>query len=174
MKSDVRKAVLLVLMLGVTYLAYRYMIKPSNIDLAKKKAQVQVKLDKLAKIEKAATTAKDLGKQLEQLQEGIEYFESKLPPKSEIHKVLEQVTVIAQKQGLKPKTIRTMKKKNNNGYVEQPLRMELLGNFNSFYSFLLELERLDRIMKIRELKLEKRDESEIMADFIVSVFFQNT
>ena len=174
MNSDLRKAVLLVLMLGVTYLAYRYMIKPANTGLAEQKARVQTKLDKLAEIEKASSAAKDLSKQLEQVQEGIEYFESKLPPKSKIHKVLEQVTVIAQKQGLQPKTIRTMKKKNNNGYMEQPLRMELIGDFNSFYSFLLELEELDRIMKIRELKLEKLSESEIKADFVVSVFFQNT
>jgi len=174
MKSDLRKAVLLVLMLGVTYLAYRYMIKPANTGLAEQKARVQTKLDKLAEIEKASSAAKDLSKQLEQVQEGIKYFESKLPPKSQIHKVLEQVTVIAQKQGLKPKTIRTMKEKNNNGYMEQPLRMELMGDFNSFYSFLLELEELDRIMKIRELKLEKLSESEITADFVVSVFFQNT
>ena len=174
MKSGSRKAIFLVLLLGVTYLAYRYMIKPANTGLAEQRVRVQGKVDKLAEIEKAAATAEDWNKQLEQLQEGVEFFESKLPPKSEIHKVLEQVTVIAQKQGLKPKTIRTMKKKNNSGYVEQPLRMELVGNFNSFYSFLLELEKLDRIMKIRELKLDKKGEYEITADFIVSVFFQNT
>jgi len=89
--------------------------------------------------------------------------------------VLEQVTVIAQKEGLKPKTIRTLKDKNNSGYIEQPLKMELVGNFSSFYSFLLELENLPRIMKIRELELEKQttDEGQIAADFVVSIFFQN-
>jgi len=89
--------------------------------------------------------------------------------------VLEQVTVIAQKQGLKPKTIKTLKKKDNSGYIEQPLKMELVGNFNSFYSFLLELEKLPRIMKIRELELDKqtKNEGQIAADFIVSIFFQN-
>ncbi len=114
-------------------------------------------------------------KQLEQLQEAIEFFESKLPPKSQIHEVLEQVTVIAQKQGLKPKTIRTLKRKDNSGYIEQPLKMELEGNFGSFYSFLLELEKLPRIMKIRELRLKKQTDrdGQIAADFIVSIFFQN-
>jgi Tfp pilus assembly protein PilO len=89
--------------------------------------------------------------------------------------VLEQVTVIAQKQGLKPKTIRTLKRKDNSGYIEQPLKMELEGNFSSFYSFLLELEKLPRIMKIRELELDKhtQQDGQITADFIVSIFFQN-
>ncbi len=175
MTSSFRKAVFFILLLGVAVVGYQYMIKPANGDLCLKKARVQAKLAKLAEFEKATAAAAGLTKQLEQLQEAVEFFESKLPPKSEIHKVLKQVTVIAQKQGLKPRTIRTLKKKDNSGYIEQPLKMQLDGNFNSFYSFLLELEKLPRIMKIRELKLEKqtKHEGQIAADFIVSIFFQN-
>ncbi len=175
MTSGLRKIVFFVLLLGVPFLAYQYMIKPANKLLAEQNARVQTKMAKLAEIEKATATAENLTKQLEELQDAIGFFESKLPPKSKIHKVLEQVTVIAQKQGLKPKTIRTLKKKNNSGYIEQPLKMELEGNFNAFYSFLLELEKLPRIMKIRELKLEKIRglEGQIKTDFIVSIFFQN-
>jgi type IV pilus assembly protein PilO len=152
------------------------MIKPANRHLAESKQRVEAKRAKLVEFEQATNAAEDLSKQIEQLHDAIEFFESKLPPTHEIHKVLEQVTVIAQKQGLKPKTIRTLDKKNNSGYIEQPLRMELEGNFNAFYSFLLELEKLPRIMKIRKLDLKKSKEAEgdIAADCVVSIFFQNT
>jgi type IV pilus assembly protein PilO len=175
MTGNFRKAVFFILLLGVAVVGYQYMIKPANKHLAETKGRVEAKMAQLAKFEKATAAAEDLTKQLEQLKEAIEFFESKLPPKSQIHEVLEQVTVIAQKQGLKPKTIRTLKEKDNSGYIEQPLRMELEGNFSSFYSFLLELEKLPRIMKIRELELKKQtdDEGQISADFIVSIFFQN-
>jgi type IV pilus assembly protein PilO len=175
MTGGFRKVVFFVLLVGVAVAGYQYMIKPANRYLFELKERVQEKLDKLDEFEKATAAAEGLTKQLEQLQEAITFFESKLPPTSEIHKVLEQVTVIAQKQGLKPKTIRTLKKKDNSGYIEQPIKMGLVGNFNSFYSFLLELEKLPRIMKIRELKLDKSrdDEGQIEADFIVSIFFQN-
>jgi type IV pilus assembly protein PilO len=175
MTSGIRKAVFFVLLVGVAVVGYQFMIKPANKRLADSKVRVETKLRKLAEFEKATAAAEGLNKQLEQLQEAIEFFESKLPPTSQIHEVLGQVTVIAQKQGLKPKTIRTLNKKDNSGYVEQPLKMELEGDFNSFYSFLLELEKLPRIMKIRELSLDKQvtDEGEIAADFIVSIFFQN-
>jgi type IV pilus assembly protein PilO len=167
--------VFFVLLVGVAVAGYQYMIKPANANLAEAKSRVDAKLAQLAKFQKATAAAEDMTKQLEQLQEAIEFFESKLPPKSQIHEVLEQVTVIAQKQGLKPKTIRTLKKKDNSGYIEQPLKMELEGNFSSFYSFLLELEKLPRIMKIRELELDKHTDmdGQITADFIVSIFFQN-
>ncbi len=175
MASGFRKIVFFGLLLSVAVVGYQYMIKPANKHLAEVKARVQAKLDKLAEFEEATVAAEGLTKQLEQLQEAIEFFESKLPPTSEIHKVLEQVTVIAQKQGLKPKTIRTLKREDNSGYVEQPLKMQLQGDFNSFYSFLLELEKLPRIMKVRELQLQKQteDETRISADFVVSIFFQN-
>ena len=173
--SGFRKVVFSILLFGVTIVGYRFMIKPANKNLASTKGRLETKLSQLGKFGKAATAAEDLSKQLEELEEAIKFFENKLPPESKIHQVLEQVTVIAQKQGLKSKTFRTLKKKDNSGYIEQPLRMELVGNFSSFYSFLLELEKLPRIIKIRELKLDKKTitEGQISADFILSIFFQN-
>lgn len=176
MTGNFRKVVFFLLLVGIAVVGYQYMIKPANARLAESKKRVDAKLTQLAKFQEATTAAEDLSKQLEQLKEAMGFFESKLPPKSQIHEVLEQVTVIAQRQGLRPKTIRTLIKKDNSGYIEQPLKMALEGNFGSFYSFLLELEKLPRIMKIRELKLNRHkqgDEGEVTADFIVSIFFQH-
>ena len=170
-----KKLLFFILILGISYVAYQYMIKPANKNLAENKQRVEAKNEKLIEFERATSAANDLSKQLGELEEAIKFFESKLPSTSEIHKVLEQVTVIAQKQGLKPKTIKTLAMKNNSGYIEQPLKMELEGNFNSFYSFLLELEKLPRIMKIRNLELQKVRDAQGMVgtNFIVSIFFQN-
>lgn len=175
MTGGLRKAVFFALVIGLTVVGYQYMIKPANTNLAEAKARVDVKLAKLAEYEKATAAAEDLTKQLAQLEEAISFFESRLPPKSQIHQVLEQVTMIAQKEGLKPKTIRTLATKDNGGYIEQPLAMELTGNFKAFYSFLLELEKLPRIMKLRELDIDKqvKDEGQIDAKFVVSIFFQH-
>lgn len=172
MNSSLRKTLFSILLFGVTIIAYQFMIKPANRSLAEQKVRVQVKS---AKFEQIIATAKDLNKQLGQLQDAIDFFESKLPSKSETHKILEQVTIIAQNKGLKTKTIRTMKRRDNSGYIEQPLKMQLQGDFNAFYSFLIELERLPRIIKIRELKLRKesKEQGKVTADFIVSIFFQN-
>jgi type IV pilus assembly protein PilO len=175
MTSGLRKIVFFVLLVGVACVAYQFMIKPANKTFADQKAKVDEKLDKLAEFEQATSAAESLNKQLEELQQAVEFFESKLPPTSEIDKVLRDVTVISEEQGLKPKTIRTLKRKDNSGYIEQPLNMELVGDFTSFYSFLLELEKLPRIMKMRELQLTKHkdEEGKIATKFTVSIFFQN-
>lgn len=187
MTNNSRKTLFFVLLLFLTYIAYQYIVKPVSSDITEQRQLAQLRLEKLTQLSQLAESknavfaAKYLNKQIEQLQKAITFFESKLPPKSKIHEVLEQVVVIAQKQGLKPKTIRTLKKKNNDrGYIEQPLKMGLEGDFNSFYSFLLELEKLPRIVKIRELNLTRlgqtsdKQSEKISADFIVSIFFQGS
>ena len=176
MTTGSRKIVFFFLLLGLVYVAYTYMIEPANEHLVQQRTRVRQKLTKLQELERATAAAEDLSKQLEQLHQAIQFFESKLPPESEIDTVLKNVTLIAQKHGLASKAITALDRKNNNGYIEQQLKMELHGNFNSYYSFLLELEKLDRITRIQELTLKKKSkyEGQTEATFVVSIFFQDT
>lgn len=174
MNSGIRYLIFFVLIVGMSYVSWAYMIKPANANLAKDRAKMEGLQTKLNELERATAAAEDLNAQLKKIEEAIAAFESKLPPSSEIHTVLENVTLIAQRQGLTPKSIRTLKNRDNRGYIEQPLSMELQGNFNSYYAFLLELEKMDRITKIRELSLKKTEqEGQTEATFVMSIFFQD-
>ncbi len=175
MTANMRKLLFFIVLVCISLLAYWFMIKPANMSIRERRSNIEIKLAKLDKFEQTTTMASGLSKQLEDLKRAVDFFESKLPPKSEIHKMLEQVTLIVQKRGLEPKTIKTLKRKKNNGYIEQPIKMELTGDFKSFYAFLLDVERLPRIMKIRELRLTKlsRSQGGVRANFIVSIFFQD-
>lgn len=174
MTSSMRHVIFFVLIIGMAYVSWAYMIKPANEYLAEQRTQMEKQRAKLNELERATIAAEDLSEQLQKIEGAIHVFESKLPPSSQIHTVLENVTLIAQRHGLTPKTIRTLKNEENRGYIEQPLEMELDGNFNSYYAFLLELEKLDRITKIRELTLKKKSkqEGQTEAKFIMSIFFQ--
>jgi type IV pilus assembly protein PilO len=176
MTSGIRHLIFFALIIAMAYISWAYMIKPANAALTQERAAAEQKRAKLAELERAKTTASDLNEQLKKVEDAIQVFESKLPPKSEIHTVLENVTLIAQKNGLTPKTISAMKPSVKNGYIEQPLKMELDGDFNSYYTFLLELERLDRITKIRELSLKKKSqyEGQTEATFVMSIFFMDS
>ena len=175
MNSNVRKLIFFLMTMGMTYTSYVYMIKPANRDLVLQKEKLGQKTNKLRELKTAPAVLKDINAQLARLESSINILESKLPPKSEIHTVLEDVTVIAQTNGLTAKAIRTLKQKFNNGYIEQPIKMELHGDFNSYYSFLLSLEKLDRITKIREMiiKRDAKKEGSMQASFVISIFFQN-
>jgi type IV pilus assembly protein PilO len=169
-----RKVIFFMALIGMAYLGWAYMIKPANAALSAKKIQLQKDLAKLNELQKEKANAENLSEQIQQMEQAIEFFENKLPHKSQIHQVLAQVTEIINRHNLKPKTNKTDKIKEHSGYVELPLKMELEGGFNSYYSFLLELEKLDRITKIRELtvKEEKDTPGSVNAEFTMSIFFQ--
>ena len=174
MNTVIRKLVFFVALIGLAYVSHTRMIRPANAEMANQKAKLLEKQAKLRKLESAPAAAEELKEQLGRLSQAVTFFESKLPDASEIETVLQDVTLIAKKNNLTSKMIRTLKTKQNNGYIELPLKMELQGDFKSYYSFLLELEQLDRITKIRELSLRKDDDSQgqIKASFTVSIFFQ--
>lgn len=175
MSTSLRKIIFFTVLTGLAFVAYAYMIKPATQELKRQKEQMETTAEKLNELEIATADTEDLTKQLQEMEDAIKFFENKLPPHSEIHTVLENITIIAQNQGLKPKTIKTLKSKAKNGYIEQPLEMELYGDFSAYYSFLLELEKLDRIAQIRELSLKKKSkyEGQTEATFVLSVFFQD-
>ena len=161
------------MMLGLSWFAYIYMIKPADAAIQQQRQQINSKLAKLNELEKLSGQADDISKQLSKLSEAVGFFRNKLPPESEIHKVLENITLIAKKQGLTAGTITALKTNEFNGYIEQPLKMELSGSFYAFYSFLAEAEKLPRIIRFREIEVKKddKDSSEVKANVVISVFF---
>ncbi len=175
MWKSLRKVVFLMLVVGLAWVGHRFVIHPAQQSLHESKERLKLNEMKLSEFERTTDVASDLTKQMGQLRDAITFFEQKLPPTSEIYSVLEQITLIAQKQGLNPKSIRTLGQKRNSGYVDQPLEMKLEGGFSAFYSFLLEIEKMPRIMKVRKLDVNKTRqlEGEVTTDCIVSIFFQN-
>lgn len=174
MNTVLRRVVFFVALVGLAYVSHTKMIRPANAEMASQKTRLIEKQAKLAKLQSAPAAAEELKAQLDRLSQAVVFFESKLPPASEIDSVLENVTIIAKRNNLASNMIKTLRKKSNNGYFELPLKMELSGNFKSFYSFLLELEQLDRITKIRELTLSKNEEEQgrVDASFTISIFYR--
>ena len=97
-------------------------------------------------------------------------------------KVLREVWRLAEANHLTTKSIRTLKSGGkamladpNGPYAEQPISMKLEGPFKGFYGFLLALEVQPRIMRVREMKVEKLPrsvEGMVRAECEVSVFFE--
>ena len=74
MTSTLRKAVFFVLLIGITYFAYVFMIKSANKHLTEQKARVQNKLQKLNEFQKASEATERLDQQLGELQQAITFF----------------------------------------------------------------------------------------------------
>lgn len=177
MRFGLRELIFVLLLLAVPVASYVVVFKPRAQKIAEAREEIRQRQAKLKQLETATRTIKDLDREIQRLEEAIQLFEEKLPAQREVEVVLRQVWEMARRQRLMPRSVRTDKPVPTARYSELPIRMSITGNFDGFYSFLLELERLPRITRIPKLELKRAGrgpEGELEVELVLSVFFDNS
>jgi type IV pilus assembly protein PilO len=176
MKFGIRELLFVILLMAIPTGAYYWVYRPTNEYIRKQQKEIEIKTQKLAKLQKAMLGIEDLNSEVKKLKEAVDFFEDKLPPQHEIHKVLEQVTRIAEAHRLETKLFQTQKPTPFAKYSEQPIKMELHGDFDSMYQFLLDMEKMPRITRIVKMEFKKNEKVEgmVQANFQLSIFFDNS
>jgi len=182
MKFGLREIVFLVLLMLIPVGAWWFVFRPQNALNAKMRSQIESRQAKLRELNKSMTTIKDLEKQIGELTKAIDFFQSKLPNQKEIDKILQDIWNLAKSNDLHTESIRALVCSDKTGFVdegapqgEQPIAVHLTGGFRGFYAFLLALENQPRIMRIRKMTVETKDNApkgQIEAEFEMSIFFE--
>ena len=174
MRFGLREVIFLMVLLGMPVAAYWFVFKPHNTQINAARAEIKAKQAKLKQLELAAGRINNLGQEIDKLTSAIELFEAKLPAQKEVDVILKQVWQLASKNGLIPRKVKADKPIKSSRYTEQPLKIEIVGDFNGFYSFLLDMEKLSRLTRIPEMKLKKEQSTEgyMTASFTLSIFFE--
>ncbi len=157
-------------LLGATWVLFN----KANLRRADKLAEIETKRQTLSNLRKSTAGIADLNRKIDELQQAITFFESKLPQEKEVDKILKEVWQMAEANSLQTRTVKTLKNEKNANYSEQPIQMSLSGDFNGFYAFLLQLEKLDRITRVTDMTLQKINDrdGEMQANMTLSIFFE--
>jgi len=176
MRFGFREFVFVLLLLAMPVASYFFVFQPRNVEIAQAREEIRQKQMKLKQLEAATKDIADLGQEITRLTQAIELFEQKLPEQREVEVVLGQVWELGNKQQLTPKNIRTDRPVTTAQYTELPIKMVIVGSFDGFYKFLLDLEKLPRITRLTKLQLKKLDDGdgEMQADVVLSVFFEGS
>jgi type IV pilus assembly protein PilO len=174
MKFGIRELVLVSAMVALLVCSYFFVFAKSSKKRDDLKVEIAAKRTALSNLNQATAGIDDLGKKIEELQRAITFFESKLPQEREVDKILKEVWQMAEANSLQTKTVKTLKSERGPNYSEQPIQMSLAGDFTGFYAFLLQLEKLPRITRVSNMKLEKINDrdGEMTAQMTLSVFFE--
>ena len=182
MKFGAREILFLLLLVAIPVGSWWLVFRPRDSQIAEARQQIQAKRVKLAALNRATASIESLKQEIEEYNQAINFFQSKLPAEKEIDQVLGEVWKLAQTSNLTVKGVRTMSRvgpaaltQTNGPYAEQPVRLQLEGDFNEgLYCFLLALEKRPRITRIQKMSLEKAQDGEgkVKADIEMSVFFE--
>ena len=128
----------------------------------------------LVKLRAVSQRINDLQADIKRLEEALAFFDGRLPQQKDIDVILREVWRIAESKSLTPRSIRTGNAEAAARYNSQPITMSLEGKFSSLYEFLLGLERMPRITKIRQMQIAKMPQTEgiVQADLLVDIYFE--
>ena len=174
MKLGIRELLFFGLMVGLLACSYLFVFKPAAEKRIARQAETEKKRTALVNLRQSTAGISDLERKIDEVEKAIKFFESKLPQEREIDKILREVWQMAEANQLQTRTIKTLKSERAAGYSEQPIQMSLAGDFKGFHAFLKQLERMSRIIRVHQMKLEKiaSREGEMQAQMTVSIFFE--
>lgn len=175
MRFGFRELLFILVLVALPVIAWMTAFEPMNLAIAEAEREMLTKQQKLQQLQLATSRVDDLGREIDKLTKAIEVFEAKLPAEKEVEVILKEVWQVAAKHELKPRSVRADKPIKAARYSELPLKMIIVGDFDGFYAFLLDLEKHSRITRVPEMKLEKLKkggDGQMEATFTLSIFFE--
>ncbi len=184
MKIGLRELVFILLLAAIPVTAWYFVFRPRTARSQEIQREVQIKRRRLEALNRATGTIGDLQGEIESLQKAITFFRSRLPNAKDIDKVLQEVWRLAESSRLVTKSIRTADTSgqyaslvSDDPYGEQPIIMELTGDFMGLYTFLQAMENQPRITRIHRLSIETLDspgDGVVKAELVLSIFFERS
>src|SRR5688572_16439186 len=106
MKFGIREIIFVVVMLGLLGSTNYFVFTKANKKKQDLLADIRGKQTALSNLQAATAGIEDLNRKIEELQQAITFFESKLPQEKEVDKILKEVWQMAEANSLQTKTIK--------------------------------------------------------------------
>ena len=166
---------LLAVLVGIPLSSYWLVFRPQNREIQDAKKEISQKQALLSKLREETARNTDLERANLEIKKSVETIEARLPTNKEIDSVVRQISDLAVQAGLPPPAMKSIKPVKAALYMEQPLELQINGNFRGFYDFLIRLEQLPRITRILDMKIKRSDEADgnTHTDFTLSIYFQD-
>jgi type IV pilus assembly protein PilO len=183
MRLGAREAIFLALVLAVPLAAWWMVFQPRQEQIRAARIEVEEKQEKLQRLSQVSARIEDLRASIGEGRAALEQLERRIPDRSGIDAVLEQITRIAMNHQLVIRSIKGDRPTSAPLYSELPLQISIEGEFDGFYRFLLDLEGLDRITRVHHLRMTRVVEGRALPtdpepglriEMTMSIFFDPT
>jgi Tfp pilus assembly protein PilO len=147
---------------------------PLRRQTAADNAALEERRTQLVSLQEVAKTITNIKDEIGRLQEALNFFDHRLPKEREIDVILRQVWQIAESKSLTPRSVRTTAPETLARYSSQPIMLSMEGSFEGFYDFLIGLEQMSRLTKVRQMQITKvpTDDNLVSADLLMDIFFE--
>ncbi|KFZ30698.1 hypothetical protein IDSA_09245 [Pseudidiomarina salinarum] len=155
-----RIGVLVILALIALGLGYHFLLADEWASYKREQSkEAQLKIDYRSKYQ-TAVNLPAYREQLKQLNADLEVLLAMLPNDDETPKLLDDITLVGTRSGLKFDRIEWLAPASREFYTALPMRMELVGSYHQIGDFVGQLAGLHRIISVKDFTLQRRDMDE--------------
>ena len=154
MNKMLRQIALFAVLMAVPLGAWAFVFRPRNAEIAMARADVDLRLIQLEELREVETINDDLEQTLEQLNSALMDLRARIPDAAGIEDILRRIAEITQENQLVVRSFKREKTVDSAHYVEMPLKTVIEGSFEGIHRFLVDLERMPRITRILDMKIE--------------------
>jgi Tfp pilus assembly protein PilO len=185
MKLKSREIIFTLVLLAIPMAAWLLEFAPRQRRHKELKQQIvtkQAKLDRLFEKKRLSGAIGDLREQIAEGKKALDIVRSRLPDEKDIDQIVRKVWRLAKSNNLSPTSLRTIPPRKDKQFTrltgphgEQPLLIQLEGDFNGLYSFMIDMESESRIMRVRQMTLKTPEEDHpgsVSATIEFSIFFE--
>ncbi|MFW5653660.1 MAG: type 4a pilus biogenesis protein PilO [Planctomycetota bacterium] len=174
MNLGIREYLFILVLLSVPVASLFLVFKPRNEEIQAAKLEIENKSEMLSRLEIVSTQIDDLSSAISDGREAVQVIEAKLPNAENVDNVLSQLSQMGKRHNLNVDAVTPERKVPAAHYMELPIKVELTGDFDGFYNFLLDIEQMSRLTRMMELNMTRSgdENGEMKATFILSVYFE--
>ncbi len=146
---------------------------PAQRRLAALRLQIESKQRELGNSRDKTRDLSVLALQAQQYQSTVEKYDRSFPKQLDLGQFIGDLTALRQQTSVQDWKYRPGAPKRIDTLQEMPIDMQFTGDFVSAASFMHQVERLDRLTRVKKLKLKQRDAAEGVVDVeaTVSIYF---
>ncbi|MEM7681635.1 MAG: type 4a pilus biogenesis protein PilO [Planctomycetota bacterium] len=176
MRFGLREALFMLVLLATPVAAMLLVFQPRSQEIEVAEREIAEKQSKLKDYEVVTASYDNLGDEVRRIESSLREVERKLPSTVREASAYGDWAEIAARHRLKMPDLDTDKIVRHALWSERPMRMQVRGDFDNFYSFLLDVGRMERIIQIPNMKLERVKGDDVdgamQAEFTLSIFFE--
>lgn len=147
------------IILGGAFYFLKY--KPDTQHIAGLKANIKQQENRVVELKRAAAQVEVLQKEVAESEKELAQLLTMLPDQKEIPGLLDSVSQLGAQVGLENILFQPQPEQLQEFYAVIPIRLDLLGRFHELGTFFDKISKLDRILKVENLSLARRDDSSL-------------
>ena len=155
MTNRTRQVLFFVILVGVPIGAWAFVFHPRNQAISAARIDVDLKRTQLEELREVEAINADLETTLGTLQSALRQLRARIPDAAGVEDVLRRIAEIAQQNRLVIRSFKREQTLSASHYTELPLETVIEGSFAGIHRFLFDLERMPRITRILDMRIER-------------------